>query len=67
MDIRFSSPPLEVTQHHAEINATGRNYDSYHFNQSSFDNRIRELETLTKLTLRPGQVQALQSLAKGKM
>ena len=34
--------------------------------QSSFDNRIRELETLTKLTLRPGQVQALQSLAEGK-
>ena len=66
MDIRFSSPLLEVPQHHAEITATGRNYDSYHFNQSSFDNRIRELETLTKLTLRPGQVQALQSLAEGK-
>jgi ATP-dependent helicase YprA (DUF1998 family) len=66
MDIRFSSPLLEVPQHHAEITATGRNYDSYHFNQSSFDNRIRELETLTKLTLRPGQVRALQSLAEGK-
>jgi superfamily II DNA helicase RecQ len=66
MDIRFSSPSLEVPQHHAEITATGRNYDSYHFNQSSFDNHIRELETLTKLTLRPGQVQALQSLAEGK-
>jgi superfamily II DNA helicase RecQ len=26
MDIRFSSPPLEVPQHHAEITATGRNY-----------------------------------------
>jgi hypothetical protein len=66
MDIRFSSPSLEVPQHHAEITATGRNYDSYHFNQSSFDNHIRELEALTKLTLRPGQVQALQSLAEGK-
>jgi len=49
------------------LTATGRNYDStYQFNQSSFDDRIRELEALTRLTLRPGQVQALQSLAEGK-
>jgi superfamily II DNA helicase RecQ len=66
MDIRFSSPSLEVLQHQAEITTTGRNYDTYHFNQSSFDDRICELEALTGLTLRPGQVQALQSLAEGK-
>ena len=63
MDIRFSSPPLEGPQNPAEITVTGRNYDTY---QSSFDDRIRELEALTRLTLRPGQVQALQSLAEGK-
>jgi len=68
MDIKFSSPPLEAPQNPAEITAgaTGRNYDTYQFNQSSFDDRIRELEALTRLTLRPGQVQALQSLAEGK-
>ena len=68
MDIRFSSPPLEAPQNPAEITATaaGRNYDTYQFNQSSFYDRIRELEALTRLTLRPGQVQALQSLAEGK-
>jgi hypothetical protein len=32
----------------------------------TIDHRIRELEALTRLTLRPGQVQALQSLAEGK-
>jgi len=26
MDIRFSSPPLELQQHSAEITTTGRNY-----------------------------------------
>lgn len=66
MDIRFSSPPIEVPQHPSEITATGPNYDTYHFNQSSFDDRIHELEVLTRLTLRPGQVQALRSLAEGK-
>ena len=68
MDIRFSSPPLEAPQNPAEImiTATGRNYDTYQFNQSSFNYRVRELEALTRLTLRPGQVQALQSLAEGK-
>ena len=66
MDIRFSSPPLEAPQNPAEITATGRNYDTYQFNQSSFDDRIRELEALTRLTLRPGQVQVLQLFAEGK-
>ena len=58
MDIRFSSPPLEAPQNPAEITATGRNYDTYQFNQSLFDGRIRELEALiiTRLTLRPDQV-----------
>ena len=66
MDIRFSSPPLEAPQNPAEITVTGRNYDTYQFNQSSFDDRIRELEALTRLTLRPGQVQVLQLFAEGK-
>src|SRR4029077_6466662 len=66
MDIRFSSPPLEVLQQTPEITTTGRNYDTYYFDQSPFDRRIRELAALTRLTLRPGQVQALQSLAEGK-
>jgi superfamily II DNA helicase RecQ len=52
--IPLKSPPL------------ARNYDTYQLNQSSFDDRIRELEGLTRLTLRPGQVQTLQSLAEGK-
>jgi hypothetical protein len=66
MEIRFSSSPVEVLQHLAEVTPTGQNYDSYHFDQASFDERIRELEALTGLALRPGQVQALQSLAEGK-
>ena len=57
---------VEALQNPAEITATGRNYDTYQLNQSSFDDRIRELEALTRLTLRPGQVQTLQSLAEGK-
>jgi superfamily II DNA helicase RecQ len=66
MDIRFSSPPLEAPEHPTEITTTGRNYDTYNFTQSSFNVRVRELEALTGLTLRPGQVEALQSLAEGK-
>jgi ATP-dependent helicase YprA (DUF1998 family) len=65
MDIRFSSPPLEAPEHPTEITTTGRNYDTYNFTQS-FNDRVRELEALTGLTLRPGQVEALQSLAEGK-
>jgi DEAD/DEAH box helicase len=55
-----------VLQQTPEITTTGRNYDTYYFDQSPFDRRIRELAALTRLTLRPGQVQALQSLAEGK-
>ena len=61
MDIRFLVPPLRYRN-----SPPGRNYATYNFNQSSFDDRIRELEALTRLTLRPGQVQALQSLAERK-
>jgi superfamily II DNA helicase RecQ len=66
MDIRFSSPPLELPQHSAEITTTGRNYDTYNFDQSSFNDRVGDLEALIGLTLRPGQLEALQSLAEGK-
>ena len=45
--------PTEIT--------TRRNYETYNFNKSSFNDRIRELEALIELTLRPGQVEALQS------
>ena len=65
MDIRFSSPPIEEPQHPTEITTDGRN-ETYNFNQTSFNDRIRELEALTGLALRPGQVAALQSLAEGK-
>ena len=66
MDIRFSSPPLEELQSPTEITITGRNYETYNFNQSSFNDCIRKLEALTRFPLRPGQVEALQSLAEGK-
>ena len=54
MDIRFSSPPLEELQYSTEITTTGRNYETYNFNQSSFNDHIRELEALAGLILRPG-------------
>jgi RAD3-like DEAD/DEAH box helicase len=53
-------------QHSAEITTTGRNYGTYHFDQSSFNDRVGELEALIRLTLCPGQLGALQSLAEGK-
>ena len=43
-----------------------RNYDTYNFNQSLFNDLVRELKALAGLTLRPGQVEALQSLTEGK-
>ena len=58
MDIRFSSPPLEELQSPTEITITGRNYETYNFNQSSFNDCIRKLEALTRFPLCPGQVEA---------